>query len=95
MKRFVECPAEEYTCPYCDANAHCMMYPDSDPYLECDTFYFYWAGEYEAEHEEEERTKQNLREKQQSKDLAEDWDFDDCDNDCGFDPYLGCFTDDC
>ena len=24
----------------------------------------------------------------------EDW-HDDCDNDCGFDPYLGCFTDDC
>jgi hypothetical protein len=23
----------------------------------------------------------------------EEW--DDCDNDCGFDPYLGCFTDDC
>lgn len=20
---------------------------------------------------------------------------DDCDNDCGFDPYLGCYTDDC
>lgn len=20
---------------------------------------------------------------------------DDCDNDCGYDPYLGCFTDDC
>lgn len=24
---------------------------------------------------------------------AEVW--DDCDNDCGYDPYLGCFTDDC
>lgn len=22
-------------------------------------------------------------------------DDDDCDNDCGYDPYLGCFTDDC
>ena len=22
-------------------------------------------------------------------------DLDDCDYDCGFDPYLGCFTDDC
>lgn len=21
--------------------------------------------------------------------------FDNCDNDCGFDPYLGCYTDDC
>lgn len=21
--------------------------------------------------------------------------WDDCDNDCGYDPYLGCFTDDC
>ena len=26
----------------------------------------------------------------------DDWeDYDDCDNDCGFDPYLGCYTDDC
>lgn len=27
----------------------------------------------------------------------DNWDntADDCDNDCGFDPYLGCFTDDC
>ena len=24
---------------------------------------------------------------------ASDW--DDCDYECGFDPYLGCFTDDC
>ena len=22
-------------------------------------------------------------------------DWDDCDDDCGFDPYLGCYTDDC
>jgi hypothetical protein len=22
-------------------------------------------------------------------------DWDDCDYECGFDPYLGCFTDDC
>lgn len=22
-------------------------------------------------------------------------DWDDCDYDCGFDPYMGCFTDDC
>ena len=21
--------------------------------------------------------------------------WDDCDNDCGFDPYMGCYTDDC
>ena len=23
------------------------------------------------------------------------WEIDDCDNDCGYDPDLGCFTDDC
>lgn len=22
-------------------------------------------------------------------------DYDDCDYECGFDPYMGCFTDDC
>lgn len=27
----------------------------------------------------------------------DNWDYevDDCDNDCGFDPYMGCYTDDC
>lgn len=24
-----------------------------------------------------------------------DDEFDDCDNDMGYDPYMGCFTDDC
>ena len=29
--------------------------------------------------------------------LRDDWDTPDiyCDDDCGFDPYLGCYTDDC
>ena len=26
---------------------------------------------------------------------SEDEDYDDCDYECGFDPYMGCFTDDC
>ncbi len=26
-------------------------------------------------------------------DIPEEW--DDCDNDMGFDPYMGCITDDC
>lgn len=26
----------------------------------------------------------------------EDWEYgDDCDNDMGFDPYIGCYSDDC
>lgn len=27
--------------------------------------------------------------------LDQSYDWDDCDNDCGFDPYMGCYTDDC
>lgn len=28
--------------------------------------------------------------------LCSDWDEpDNCDDDCGFDPYMGCYTDDC
>lgn len=84
MRKFIECPAEDYTCPYCDANAHCMMYPDSDPYEECDTFYYYCEEEFhldqdemeeleEALYQEAEREKQNLLERKQSKDLEEDW----------------------
>ncbi len=28
-------------------------------------------------------------------DCSPDWEPTDIDDDCGFDPYLGCYTDDC
>ena len=31
----------------------------------------------------------------ESVDDDEDYDYDDCDYEVGYDPYLGCFTDDC
>lgn len=31
---------------------------------------------------------------EEPEDIPEDWE-DDCDYEVGFDPYLGCFTDDC
>lgn len=31
---------------------------------------------------------------EEDEDFSEDWE-DNCDDDCGYDPYMGCFTDDC
>lgn len=41
-KKIIYCPIEDFDCPYCDANACCMMYPDTDPINECDDFAFFW-----------------------------------------------------
>ena len=32
---FYSCPIEDYNCPYCNANAECMM---NSPQEECDDF---------------------------------------------------------
>ena len=39
-----DCPIEDYTCPYCNANAECML---DCPMDNCDEYYFYHAGEEE------------------------------------------------
>lgn len=31
----IVCPTEDYNCPYCNANGHCMM---ENPYEECDDY---------------------------------------------------------
>lgn len=49
MKPFFPCPAADFTCPYCDANYNCMMYPEFDPRQECDEA---WCEEEEEEEEE-------------------------------------------
>ena len=44
----------------------------------------------------EEYTLAGYRDLEQTHDESEDEpDWDNCDDDCGFDPYMGCYTDDC
>ena len=43
----VICPASDFTCPYCDANGHCMMSDNPmEVWRECDDFAAY-AGDWE------------------------------------------------
>ena len=42
----IHCPVNGWDCPYFDANGCCMMYPNSDPYEECDDFYFFWSQDW-------------------------------------------------
>lgn len=80
MNKVVYCPVNGWNCPYYDANGCCMMYPDGDPLKECDDFATFWN--------EGDDYVVDL-------DDNEDEEPADIDNDCGYDPYLGCFTDDC
>ena len=41
-KGHVHCPVNGWDCPYYDANGCCMMYPDSNPAIECDDFAMFW-----------------------------------------------------
>jgi len=41
-KPHIHCPVNAWDCPYFDANCICMMYPDSDPFQECDDFTLFW-----------------------------------------------------
>lgn len=78
--KVIYCPANAWDCPYFDANGCCMMYPEFDPINECEDFANFWdVGEDYICDTEEE----------------EEEEYDDCDNDMGFDPYMGCYTDDC
>lgn len=99
--KVVYCPANAWDCPYWKKDGTCSMYPEDDPIKECDDFAHFWEeGEdyvcdtdedYELmEYEAELREKENLREWEIYEEIHRQ-----CNDDCGFDPYLGCYTDDC
>lgn len=99
MAKVIYCPVNGYDCVYYDANGCCMMYPDQDPLKNCEDFATFWdeGDDYvcdpeleEALYEEESREKENLRDKH----IYEE-DYDDDYDEVGYDPYMGCYTDDC
>ena len=56
--KHVHCPANGWDCPYFafeGASGCCMLYPEFDPYQECDDFAAFWDEEddyiCEEEHE--------------------------------------------
>lgn len=59
----------------------------------------YWCGAEEEDYldyEMEQIEKDNLQEWQTYEEIHRECEeLDDCDYEVGFDPYLGCFTDDC
>jgi hypothetical protein len=44
--KYPNCPAEDYTCPYCLASGECII---DNPKEECDTWYYYNEEEEEEE----------------------------------------------
>lgn len=43
-KGHIHCPVNGWDCPYYKKNGICGIYPDDDPLLECDDFYFFWGN---------------------------------------------------
>jgi hypothetical protein len=79
MAKVIYCPVNGWDCPYFDANGCCMLYPEFDPIDECDDFAVFW-----------DKGDDYICDTEKDGDF-----FDNCDCDMGFDPYLGCYTDDC
>lgn len=81
MMKVVYCPANAWDCPYFTKEGYCSIYPEEDPIKECDDFAYFWeeGEDYVVDTEEDENI--NYEEE--------------IDLECGFDPYLGCYTDDC
>ena len=44
-KGHIHCPVNGWDCPYYKEKGICGMYPDADPLLECDDFYFFWGDD--------------------------------------------------
>ncbi len=36
MENVWGCPVNDFTCPYCDNNGNCTMYPEEMPWEHCD-----------------------------------------------------------
>ena len=51
MKTYA-CPSGDFTCPYHDANGNCMMYPDANPWEECDDAAYYHDWDTDEEEDE-------------------------------------------
>jgi len=85
---FTYCPVNGYDCPYCDKNCVCHI---DDPCKDCDDFNFFfptwadWEGAEEADGPD---------------DFSEEeieWMMEHAgyNPDMGYDPFAGCYTDDC
>jgi hypothetical protein len=79
MAKVIYCPVNGWDCPYFDANGCCMLYPEFDPIDECDDFSVFL-----------DKGDDYICDTEKDGDF-----FDNCDCDMGFDPYLGCYIDDC
>ena len=95
LKVVHECPICDFTCPYCNANAECML---DNPYDECDDY----ADAVDEAGEEDDAGWED----DECNGICDLCPYgDECadahlsgpsfNEDMGFDPYLGCYTDDC
>ncbi len=95
--KIVYCPANGYDCPYYGDNGTCILYPEFDPLKECDDFAYFWeeGEDYVCDTDEESALMDYEADEREKANLAEWNTYTEINEDCGFDPYLGCYTDDC
>ena len=84
--------------PDLEGRHHCP-YADDGDYVNCE----YWCGAEEPEDYPEEYEEEDSWDRWECEPSRDDWDEDEpdyeeemeADLDMGFDPYMGCYTDDC
>ena len=88
------CPVNGWDCPYCDKNNVCHI---DDPVEDCDdwcAFFPTWQDWEEADEVSEEEADSAEAEIAWAREYMGYEENDDA-LECGFDPYCGCYTDDC
>lgn len=78
----IECPIHDVSCPYFHEGGCLLDHPETD----CDDYIAMMDDPWEVDDEGHEASWELANE-------GEEW--DDCDNDEGYDPYEGCYTGDC
>lgn len=88
------CPVNGWDCPYCDKNGVCHV---DDPCEDCDDWLSAWTS-----WEEWEQADEPSDEKEDFSEEEIEWakghfgyEEPEYDIEMGFDPYSGCYTDDC
>lgn len=83
------CPVNGLDCPYCDKNCVCHI---DDPCEDCDDWLSMWTS-----WEEWEQAGESSDEKEDFSEEEIEWAMEHLgyNPDMGYDPFAGCYTDDC
>lgn len=88
------CPVNGYDCPYCDKNLVCHV---EDPCEDCDDWTMFWGSweEWDCLDESPDSTEDFAEEEIEWAKKNYGYEEPEYDIEMGFDPYSGCYADDC